>query len=131
MSEEMSGGKPEGKGLAVGGFVLSLVGTIFAPIIAGIVVLSMAATFAETGEVGGKGLMYFWVVLCLGSVAMSAMGMMKLGKTGGKKGLAIAGLVIGIVGTIWSVMLLMGLDVVQGGAEGSVDALNRLENMSN
>ncbi|MGY8927362.1 MAG: hypothetical protein ACKVJC_08710, partial [Flavobacteriales bacterium] len=83
MSEENSVAKPEGKGLAIGGFVISLVGLIFTGMVMAIVLLNMA-----TG--GGMGLAYFWVVLCLASVIMSAMGMKKLGATGGKKGLAIA-----------------------------------------
>ena len=124
MSEE-NAVKPEGKGLAIGGFVLSLVGLIFASMIMGIVVLGMA-----TG--GGKGLAYFWVVLCLASVVLSAMGMMKLGKTGGKKGLAVAGLVIGIVATIWSVMMLMGLGALENAAgEGFEELGEALENLEN
>lgn len=119
MSEENV--QPQGKGLAVGGFVLSLVGLIFTSIIMGIVMVNMA-----TG--GGKGLAYFWVVLCLASVAMSVMGMMKLGKTGGKKGLAIAGMIIGIVASIWSILAVLGLSAVEDMAGGSLeidsDALN-------
>jgi len=130
MSEEITGGQPEGKGLAVGGFVIALVGLILATWIAAINAASMAATYVETGEMGGKGLMYFWLVLCLGSVVLSAMGMMKLGKTGGKKGLAIAGLVIGIVATLVSIMWLMGLDaaaeMVTGTSSSLEDALNNL-----
>jgi hypothetical protein len=124
MSDENSVTTPQGKGLGVAGFIMSLVGLIFAPVVAGIVLAGMALA-ADKGEVGGKGLMYFWVVFCIASVVLSAMGMMKLGKTGGKRGLAIAGLVIGIVGTIWALMLLMGLDVVQEGAE-TLDSLDRL-----
>ena len=76
---------------------------------------------------GGMGLAYFWVVLCLASVIMSAMGMKKLGATGGKKGLAIAGLIIGIVATIWAIMLTMGLNTAAGVADvvGS-DAMDQL-----
>lgn len=128
MSEESNVVKPEGKGMAVAGFIMSLVGTVFAPVVGGIVLAGMVLA-AEQGEVGGKGLMYFWVVFCIASVALSAMGMMKLGKTGGKKGLAIAGLVIGIVATIWALMILMGLDVVQTGAQEGVDALEDLRNL--
>lgn len=122
MSEE-NAVQPEGKGMAIGGFVLSLVGLIFASMIMGIVMLGMA-----TG--GGKGLAYFWVVLCLLSVVLSAMGMMKLGKTGGKKGLAVAGLVIGIVATIWSVMMLMGLSALESAAgEGFQELGEALEGL--
>jgi O-antigen ligase len=101
---------PQGKGMAVAGFILALVGLVFSGIIAGIAALSIAT--------GGSGwLMYFWLVLCIASVVMCAMGMSKLGKTGGKKGLAIAGLVIGIVATVWAIVLTLGL----GAADAAVD----------
>lgn len=95
--------KPQGKGLAVTGFILALVGVVFGWLVYGAITLNAVAA-AATGQEAGMGLGYFWIVLCLASVVMSAMGMSKLGKTGGKKGLAIAGLVIGIVAlllTIW------------------------------
>ena len=125
MSEENSVAKPEGNGLAIGGFVISLVGLIFTGMVMAIVLLNMA-----TG--GGMGLAYFWVVLCLASVIMSAMGMKKLGATGGKKGLAIAGLIIGIVATIWAIMLTMGLNTAAGVADvvGS-DAMDQLNDALN
>ena len=40
------------------------------------------------------------------------MGMMKLGKTGGKKGLAITGMILGIVASILSVTTVMGVSKV-------------------
>ncbi len=127
MSEETNV-QPQGKGLAITGFVLSLVGLIFTSIVMGIVMASMM-----TG--GGKGLAYFWVVLCLASVALSVMGMMKLGKTGGKKGLAIAGMIIGIVASIWSILAVIGLSAVENMAGDSFeelgDALQELEDLSN
>lgn len=97
---------PQGKGLAVTGFVLSLVGLVFYFIIAGIVAVS-----ALVG--GGYGLGIFWLVLCLAGTAFSVMGMMKLGKTGGKKGLAIAGMIIGIIAVIMTAMLVMGISKMQ------------------
>ena len=128
MSEETNAGQPQGKGLAIGGFVLSLVGLLFTGMIMGIVMVNMA-----TG--GGKGLAYFWVVLCLISVILSAMGMMKLGKTGGQKGLAIAGLIIGIIATIWSAVLIMGLGALENAAgdalgEGFDELENALEDLN-
>lgn len=126
MSEENSGGQPQGKGLAVAGFILSLVGLIFASM-----VFVYTAASMMTG--GGKGLAYFWIVLCLASVVMSVMGMMKLGKTGGKKGLAIAGMIIGIVAVVWSLIMLMGLGAAEsmaGDMDELNDALRELENLS-
>lgn len=95
--------KPQGKGLGIAGFVISLVALIFAPIIFASVALSV-------GLGGGAGMGYFWIVVCLLSIALSVMGMMKLGKTGGKRGLAITGMIIGIVATLWSLMLLAGVN---------------------
>ncbi len=93
---------PQGKGLAIGGFVLSLVGLLLSSWIAAIAALSIAA--------GGSAiLMYLWLVLCIASIILSVMGMSKLGKTGGKKGLGIAGMIIGIVATIYSIILVLGL----------------------
>lgn len=112
---------PQGKGLAVTGFVLALVGLVLSSWIA---VIAAAMIIA-----GGSGwLMYFWLVLCIASVVMSAMGMSKLGKTGGKKGLAIAGLVIGIVATVWAIVLTLGLGAADAATDGMSDELQqRLE----
>lgn len=112
---------PQGKGLAVTGFILALVGLVFSGMIA-VIAAGMIVT-------GGSGwLMYFWLVLCIASVVMSAMGMSKLGKTGGKKGLAIAGLVIGIVATVWAIVLTMGLGAADAATDGMSDEFQqRLE----
>jgi hypothetical protein len=59
---------------------------------------------------------------------MSAMGMSKLGKTGGKKGLGIAGLIIGIVATVWSLLMAIGLGAIN---EGVGDAKIDLQELSN
>ena len=116
---------PQGKGLAVTGFILSLVGLIFSSWIAVI-----AAAMIIAG--GSAWLMYFWLVLCIASVVMSAMGMSKLGKTGGKKGLAIAGLVIGIVATIWAIVLTMGLGAADAASDEFGDEFKqRLEQEMN
>jgi hypothetical protein len=63
------------------------------------------------------------------------MAMGKLKKTGGKRGLAIAGLVIGIVATVWSIFATLGMQVVDSGVDSASgdlqelnDALNDLEN---
>lgn len=102
MSELNVSNAPQGKGLAVTGFVLSLVGLIFSTMIFGLAVASMVLG-------GSAWLMYFWLVLCIASIVLSVMGMSKLGKTGGKKGLGIAGMIIGIVATIYSIILVLGL----------------------
>jgi hypothetical protein len=110
MSELNVSNAPQGKGLAVTGFVLSLVGLIFSSWIAAIAVVSIIAG-------GSAWLMYFWLVLCIASIVLSVMGMSKLGKTGGKKGLGVAGMVIGIVATIYSIILVLGLSVAASAAD--------------
>ena len=124
MSETLdtNGGAPQGKGLAVTGFILSRVGLILSTWIAGIATLSLA-----TG--GSAWLMYFWLVLCIASIVMSAMGMSKLGKTGGKKGLGIAGLIVGIVATVWSIILILGISAAAAMIENSNSILERMDNM--
>jgi hypothetical protein len=97
---------PQGKGMGVAGFVISLVGLVFYFIIAGVVTVQAALG-------GGYGLGIFWLVLCLAGTALSVMGMMKLGKTGGKKGLSIAGMIIGLVATILTLLLVMGIGKMQ------------------
>jgi Na+/melibiose symporter-like transporter len=58
------------------------------------------------------GLSIFWLVLSIAGTGLSVMGMMKLGKTGGKKGLAITGMILGIIATILSVTTVMGVSKV-------------------
>lgn len=113
MEETTQTQKPEGKGMAVAGFVISLVGLVFYFIIAGIVAVS-----ALVG--GGYGLGIFWLILCLAGTGLSVMGMMKLGKTGGKKGLAVAGMIIGIIALIMTALLVMKIGSMQaaGGTLG-------------
>jgi hypothetical protein len=105
--------KPEGKGLAVAGFVISLVALVF------YVFVATAVTFAAALG-GGYGLGIFWLVLSLAGTLMCVMGMMKLGKTGGKKGLAIAGMIVGIIAVILTAMLVMSIGKIQqaGGEMG-------------
>lgn len=125
MSETLdtNGGAPQGKGLAIFGFVLSLVGLILSSWIA---VITTAMIIAG----GSAWLMYFWDVLCIASIVLSAMGMSKLGKTGGKKGLGIAGLIVGIVATVWAIILTMGLSVAAAGADEMNDRIKvELENL--
>jgi len=100
-----SGTPPQGKGLGVAGFVISLIALVLWIVISGIAVAA-----AMIG--GGMGLAIFWLVLSLLGTALSVMGMMKLGKTGGKKGLAITGMILGIIATILSVTTVMGVSKV-------------------
>lgn len=99
-------GGPQGKGLGVAGFVISLIALVFYWIIAPIVALQALAG-------GGYGLGIFWLVFSLLGTLLSVMGMMKLGKTGGKRGLAITGMILGIVALILTIMLVMGIGKAQ------------------
>lgn len=101
--------QPEGKGMAVAGFVISLVALVF------YVFVATAVTFAAALG-GGYGLGIFWLVLALAGTVLSVMGMMKLGKTGGKKGLGMAGMIIGIIAVILTTMLVMGIAKIQSEA---------------
>jgi hypothetical protein len=97
---------PQGKGMGVAGFVISLVALVLYIFIAGVVALQAALG-------GGYGLGIFWLVLSLLGTLLSVMGMMKLGKTGGKKGLAITGMILGIVSTLLSAWLVIGIGAIQ------------------
>lgn len=107
--EETTTQKPQGKGLAVTGFVIALVALVF------YVFVATAVTFAAALG-GGYGLGIFWLVLSLAGTALSILGVMKLGKTGGKKGLGIAGAVIGAVALILTTMLVMSIGKIQSEA---------------
>ncbi len=110
MSEENNGVQPQGKQMGVAGFVLAIATLVLSSWIA-----AMAAASIIMG--GSAWLMYVWLVLAIISVVLSAMGMSKLGKTGGKKGLAVAGLVIGIVSVVWCGILVAGLSVASSAAD--------------
>ncbi len=96
---------PQGKGMGVAGFVISLVAVVIFWIIS-----PMAIFAAALG--GGMGLAGFWLVLSILGTVFSVLGMSKLGKTGGKKGLALTGMILGIVAILLSVWLLMGVSKV-------------------
>lgn len=105
---------PQGKGMAVAGFILALVGLVLNPVMAGIAVLAIIA--------GGSGwLMYLWLVVNILGMILSIMAMSKLKKSGGKRGLAIAGMIIGIGGTVWAIMLVMGLSIAASASSGLSD----------
>lgn len=88
---------PQGKGAAVSGFILSLIGIV--------VPFNVLAVLAGSAFVA-----YFGLVLCLASVVLCAMAMGKLKRTGGKRGLAVAGLVIGLVASVWSLLAVVSIN---------------------
>lgn len=119
MSENVTGGV-QGKQMGIAGFVLAVATLILSSWIAAIAVASIIT--------GGSGwLMYVWLVLAIVSVVLSAMAMSKLGKSGGKKGLAVAGLVVGIVSTVWCGILVAGMSVAASTAGQMTDQLDDID----
>lgn len=121
--EQTNATAPQGKGMAITGFVLAIVGLVFYVIIAPIVTVQAAMG-------GGYGLGIFWLLLCLAGTVMAFMGMKKLGKTGGKKGLAITGIIIGLVATIFSTLLVIGIGKIQSAGQGFSDGMQQLQEYS-
>lgn len=94
-----------GKGMGIAGFVISLVALVIYFIVAPIAGLSALAG-------GGMGISIFWVILSAVGLVLSIMGFTKAKAVNGKKGLAIAGLVIGIIATILSVRLVFAVKTI-------------------
>jgi len=102
-----------GKGLGVAGFVIALVALVFWVFVSGAAVLQ--AAFG-----GGMPLSIFWVVLSLLGFVLALMGFMAAKKGNGKKGLAITGIVLGLVATALSIRTVMVVKEVKDnvGKEG-------------
>ena len=121
MSENQNGTAVQGKGLAITGFVLALAGLLLNNVMFGIAVVSIG--------LGGSGwIMYLWLVVNIAGLILSIMGMSKLKKTGGKRGLAIAGMIVGIVGTVWAIIIVLGMAAA---AKLSTDFESRIQNEIN
>ncbi len=106
--------KPQGKGLAITGFIISLVAIVFFWII------SPIALFAALAG-GGWTLSIIWLVLSIAGAALCFMGMKKLGATGGGKGLAITGLVLSLVAIALSAWLIYGVSQAQSAMGDAVN----------
>lgn len=122
MSEnvETTGTPVQGKQMGIAGFVLALVTLVLSSWIAALAVASIVT--------GGSGwLMYLWLVLAIVSVVLSAMAMGKLKKSGAKRGLAVAGLVIGIVSVVWSLILVAGLSLAASASSTFSDEFNKVD----
>ena len=138
MEETNTQNPKAGRGFGIAGFVISLVALVLWFPIAAAAVLSAALG-------GGMGISGFWLVVSLTGLILSIVGLMKANKAGGKKGLAIAGLVIGLLASALSVNTIMGvkkaqaefeehglgdkfMDTFKEGMEQSLDSLsNQLE----
>ena len=117
---------PQGKGLAITGFILALVAIVFFWIISPICIVQAAMG-------GGYPLAAVWLVVSIVATLLSFMGMKKLGATGGKKGLAMTGFILGIVAILLCAWLLYGVYAAQayvGDAAGDFqNAMQELENL--
>ncbi len=121
---EQTSQSPQGKGMGTAGFVISLVALVFYFIIA--IVVAGQALFG-----GGYGLGIFWLVFSLLGAGLSVMGLLKLSKTGGKKGLAISGMVLGTVAVLLTVSLVLGIGKVQNaGNEFGEQLTSSMENIA-
>ena len=95
-----------GKGMGVAGFVISLVAVALWIIIAG-----MAYIAAAVG--GGMGLAIFWTVLSILGFALSFMGFKAAKAGGGKTGLAMTGVVLGLVAVLLSGWMIYNVHFIQ------------------
>ena len=117
---------PQGKGMGVAGFVISLISFLLFGLIAFISYAQVFAaglkSFGESQQItGGYFLSYSWLILCIMGLVLSILGMIKLGKSGGKRGLSIAGMVLGILATLATTVLVIVVHV------GNNEAKKRLE----
>lgn len=122
MEETNTQNSKAGRGLGIAGFVVSLVA-----IVLWIPISAAAVVAAALG--GGMGIAGFLLVLSLAGLVLSVLGLVKANKGGGKKGLAIAGLVIGLVVTLLSVRTVMGVKEAQAEFEKMGLGANTLENL--
>lgn len=101
-----------GKGLGVGGFVLSLVAIVGYFIVGGI-----ATVQALASPGGGTTTMIVWCVICALALLLSLMGYRKSAAAGAKKGLALAGIIISLVALLLSIWAMVGLREVSTNPE--------------
>ena len=106
MSEEITGGSMPGKSQGTIGFVLSLVALVL-----GWLILPML--YVGMGSIGG----IIGLLIPVAGIVLSAMGMSKLKKSGGSTGLAVTGLILGIIAFIILIFIYMGSAAAVGGAE--------------
>ena len=121
---EQSNTPNPGKGMGTTGFIISLVA-----LIVGFVIYMICIASAVFG--GGMGLAIFWTVLSVAGVALSFMGMNKSKAAGHKPGLAMGGLIVGIIAVCLSLWTIYSVSVVHSASNGMQDALNSLEQMGN
>ena len=111
-------GAKSGKMKGILGFVLSLVSFV----LGGWVITALWAAAGFSTGVGAIGLL-----LPIGAVILSAMGMSASKKAGEKRGLAIAGLIIGICALVYLCIVVAGLGAASAMGGDFLDAANDLQ----
>jgi hypothetical protein len=115
-----------GKGMGTAGFVISLIA-----LVAGIGV--WLACVAQAAFGGGMILAVIWTVISLAGLILSIMGMNKSKAAGHKPGLAMGGMIVGILAvlfSIWIIVSVIGVQKASESVQGDMqDALNQLEQM--
>ena len=131
MSEELdsnTSGNPSGKTKGIIGFVLAL-----AAILCGTWLLTLLG-FDTTTLTFSKGPAMAALILPILAIVISVMGMKACKAAGEKKGLAMAGMIIGIVAFIWMLITIFTLSAASGlmgeGFENLKDSLDQLENLN-
>ncbi|HTL81948.1 MAG TPA: hypothetical protein VL651_09605 [Bacteroidia bacterium] len=120
---EQSNTPNPGKGLGLTGFILALVALIGG----GIVWFVAVADAGFNG--GGMGLAIGWAVYCVIATVLSFMGMNKSKAAGQKNGLALGGLIIGIIAVVTAVTTIWSVHTAQGMHNDAADALDAIGNM--
>ncbi len=116
MSEEINTTENPGKGKNIAGFVLSLVAFLFGGWLMGALYVS-----------GGKGAAMLALLVPIAAIVISVMGMKASKAAGHKAGLAVAGLVIGIVALVWLIFWFLGLGALDAALENGLDTLENSE----
>lgn len=124
MEQSNATGKNPGKGLGVSGFVLGLVG-----LVVGLVIYFVCAAAALLG--GGMGLAIFWTILSAAGLVLSFMGSSKAKAAGFQPGLAMGGIVLGILALLLSLFTIYTVYKVHNEVGTHVDDFkNAMENLS-
>lgn len=118
-----------GKGMGIAGFIIAIVAVVFF-----VVPYWMACAAAIFG--GGWGVAIFWTVVSVLGFALSFMGFRQAKAGGGKTGLAMAGVIIGLAGVALCAYMLYSVnyihsqmgDVTKGIEEGFDKVKDAMQN---
>ncbi len=99
-----------GRGFGTAGFVISLIALVLWFFVSAAIIIS-----ASLG--GSIGLAVFWVIFSIIGLLLSSVGYWRANKGGGKRGLAIAGLIIGLIASVLSIITVFTAKEAQAGFE--------------